>query len=220
MSEQHPDSQKEGSLNRLRLNSIELNYDPVLVIRMFSFFQQEQDYAPPEQMFDEQTMQKMSQERLLSSTSIEIEGVSVLLINKKTNQPLARMALDRMAAKLSSYYYESVIEGSIGDMSITDLTNYPNTVYEESNNKAGIIPRMVWGSAGVQRSSEILWFRMTSLQDGSKKLKDSQYETLIVRITKAKLVYMHEPVMRIIDYLQVQLKGVLTNPEIFDEYHQ
>mgnify|MGYP000948469823 FL=1 len=61
---------------------------------------------------------------------------------------------------------------------------------------------------------------MTSLQDGSKKLKDSQYETLIVRITKAKLVYMHEPVMRIIDYLQVQLKGVLTNPEIFDEYHQ
>ena len=53
---------------------------------------------------------------------------------------------------------------------------------------------------------------MTSLQDGSKKLKDSQYETLIVRITKAKLVYMHEPVMRIIDYHQVQLKGVLTNP--------
>jgi hypothetical protein len=30
---------------------------------------------------------------------------------------------------------------------------------------------------------------------------------------------MHEPVMRIADYLKVQLKGVLQNPEIFDEYH-
>lgn len=66
----------------------------------------------------------------------------------------------------------------------------------------------------------MMQFRMTTLEDGSKKLEKDRYETVSVRILKARLVYMHEPVMRIIDYLQVQLKGVLQNPEIFDEYHQ
>lgn len=54
-------------------------------------------------------MQKMSQDRLLSLTEIVAEGVSVLLINKKTNQPLAKMTLRSLTARLSSYYYESVV---------------------------------------------------------------------------------------------------------------
>jgi len=88
--------------------------------------------------------------------------VSVLLINKKTSQPIARLAMDNIAVKLSSYYYESVTEGSVGDMSITDLTNYPQTVYEEGNMTA-VVPRMVWGNTGLLPSEQILQFRKTSL---------------------------------------------------------
>lgn len=104
-------------------------------------------------------------------------------------------------------------------MDISDLTNYPNTIYEEIS-KAVVVPRMVFGSSGVQQTDSILQFRLVSLQDGSSKLQADRYETLSVRLRKARLVYMHEPVMRIVDYLKVQLKGVLQNPEIFDEYHQ
>jgi hypothetical protein len=82
-----------------------VNYDPALVIRIFSFLDTQSDYNPPERLFDEETLQKMSQERLLSETDLSIEGISVLLINKKTNLPIARLSLKALTVRMSIYYY-------------------------------------------------------------------------------------------------------------------
>jgi len=52
MNEHHPQYQKMDCHSKLRLSLIELNYDPTLVLRTFSFFKRDSDYSPPEQMFD------------------------------------------------------------------------------------------------------------------------------------------------------------------------
>lgn len=58
----------------------------------------------------------------------------------------------------------------------------------------------------------MLVFSLLSCLDGSKKLKDGKYEVFQLKINKPKLMYMHEPVLRIIDYLKVQLKGAIQTP--------
>lgn len=59
------------------------------------------------------------------------------------------------------YYYESVIEGSLEDMSILDLTNYPKTIYEES--RILPVPRLIWGSVNLQENEKMLTFKYVSL---------------------------------------------------------
>lgn len=56
ISEQHQSYAKQDSVSKLKLSRLELNYDPALVLRIFSFLETDSDYSPPEQMFDEQTM--------------------------------------------------------------------------------------------------------------------------------------------------------------------
>ena len=67
-----------------------------------------------------------------------------------------------------------------------------------------------------EHSNSLLEIDFRMFNDGSPKIKDNINMIVRLKMQQIHVTYVQQPVMRLIDFIMVQVVGVLTTPEYFN----
>jgi hypothetical protein len=107
-----------------------------------------------------------------------------------------------------------VLDGSLSNLQLHDLTNYPNTLIQ--NDVDNIKPKELFGIAKSgndenQRSLIKLEFKMINPQF-SYVPEDFHTNELTVKIDSIRIDYYQQVILRLINYITEQLLGAVSKP--------
>ncbi|KAL4445126.1 hypothetical protein ABPG74_018854 [Tetrahymena malaccensis] len=173
-------------------------------------------------------------EVILVKAKVHVRQIALNLVHRKTKLNQNQLNLQCTQIEFIQKADEMVLSGSLQNLQIFDLTNYPNTIYKEEDYKFQRKQEIVglWYETEellthvkeekpqiYDKKANLLNFNVTILETTSKKFNHSTRETIFVDafINSIHIDFMMQPVMRLIDYLLVQIIGVVTAPEGFKE---
>ena len=106
-----------------------------------------------------------------------------------------------------------VIKGSLNDLTIQDLSNYPKIIYHEED-YFKVIKKEIFGKTEKQRDSSILDFSYTKII--SSDLIEDNFDSFIdLKIHSIKANVYVQIIMNLVDYFMIQILGVINNPDLF-----
>lgn len=104
------------------------------------------------------------------------------------------------------------LQGSLGNLQVNDLTNFPNTIYLEEDWQL-IKSQELIGLLKKEGASSLLEVEFRALTDGSSKIKADNVSTFLkVNFNSIHISYIQRPILRLLDYSLVQLLGPLGTP--------
>jgi len=137
--------------------------------------------------------------------SVSVEVVDFFLNNVQNRIPLFHGSIE--GAKCDFLMQEKKYEfaGSLANASLDDTTDYPKTASEHW--KAGTRYRLFSIAEGC---SQLATFRLVILEDGSEEIQDEFSVFVDVKVTSAKLIYLHQPINRLVDFFDQRILGLFT----------
>ncbi|CAD8058857.1 unnamed protein product [Paramecium sonneborni] len=150
------------------------------------------------------------QDIILIDINVKIRSINAILVHRFTTLPLAEINIQNTEIGLIKYVDEIQLNGSLGNLQLFDLTNYPNTLSKESEYKL-INPKQMIGVKHQQQS--LLKVQLNLLSEGSQKIVNNV--NIIINVDMSQLIIhvMMQPVLRLLDYTLQQLLFALSNPK-------
>ena len=136
----------------------------------------------------------------LLSLNITLEDIKLDMISKGNS--LARLELPLFKAELINKVEVMELKGRIEELKLFELTGYPKTSL--SHVKEGGLKLI----EGIKNSIE---FSYKAFEPSSKLIVNNVASKIKVDIEKLEVLWLQQPMMRIIDFINEEIVGVLTN---------
>ncbi|KAL4496109.1 hypothetical protein ABPG72_015531 [Tetrahymena utriculariae] len=154
-------------------------------------------------------------ESIILQAKIQIHEIKVVLINRRNHLPVNDISIQNIGLIFQQKSDEMFLKGSLGNLQVNDLTNFPNTIYLEDDWQK-IKPQELIGLLEKDGASSLLEVEFRSLSDGSNKIKSDNVATFLkVNFSSIHISYIQRPILRLLDYSLVQLLGPLGTPQFF-----
>ncbi|KAL4498677.1 hypothetical protein ABPG73_003474, partial [Tetrahymena malaccensis] len=154
-------------------------------------------------------------ESIILQAKVQIHEIKVVLINRRNHLPVNDISIQNIDLKFQQKSDEMFLKGSLGNLQVNDLTNFPNTIYLESDWEK-IRPQELIGLLKKDGATSLLEVEFRSLSDGSNKIQSDNVATFLkVDFKSIHISYIQRPILRLLDYSLVQLLGPLGTPQFF-----
>ncbi|CAD8141116.1 unnamed protein product [Paramecium pentaurelia] len=150
------------------------------------------------------------QDIILMDVNVKIRSINAILVHRFTILPLAEIKIENTEIGLIKYVDELQLNGTLGNLQLFDLTNYPNTLSQESEYDQ-IQPKQMIGVKHQQQS--LLKVSLILFSDGSSKIFNNVNIIIDVEMSQLIINVMMQPVLRLLDYTLQQLLYALQNPK-------
>jgi Vacuolar-sorting-associated 13 protein C-terminal/SHR-binding domain of vacuolar-sorting associated protein 13/Autophagy-related protein C terminal domain len=189
----------EDILLDLKVGKCEINWNPDIISSTLSFFTFA-EYSDPNHK-KPLRVGILQPNHVLLKTKIWIENIKVYLNNVQKQISLAEISMQGtdtcFIVKNGGYSWTGVI----GNLVLNDLTNYPRTVLMEK-----VQPFKLFSVK--EQSKSLLEFDIFIYgEDNPEKPKDLSSKVTL-ELDSVSIVYLHQPFMRIIDYISYKVIGV------------
>ncbi|EAR98083.2 amine-terminal region of chorein, A TM vesicle-mediated sorter (macronuclear) [Tetrahymena thermophila SB210] len=157
----------------------------------------------------EKSLQNNFCSQSMINIQINIKEVQLYLIQHQTHAPLLKLKIENTNVNQKLCREGNFVSGSLGELLVYDLTNYPNTVNadnQEQINEYVIIQRKEFNKS--KSTLEFSWAAYNQLV--TKEHFDS---FLDIKLTPISIVYFQQPTMRLIDYINNQILALISYPD-------
>lgn len=182
---------------KVHCGAVEVDWNYHLVMELMNFFQFA-GYSDPSLTIEKQ-VGVVAKDHVLLNFSIESEEISINLNNNTTGVSIGRVSVQQFASNFTLQSEGNIWRGTLGNIEISDLTNYPATAL---NNP--IVPYKLFT---VRENNRLMHFTIIMY---SESLVDRDPDTstkVELELNSINIVYLHQPIMRIIDYLMNHVLG-------------
>jgi hypothetical protein len=192
----------KGLIVEIKCGDVEIYWNFELIVEILNFFQFA-EYSDPARMIEE-TYGVVDKDHVLLDLKIQSESLALVLVNHKNQLAIAELRVCSFDSNVLVQNEGYLIQGLLNKLEISDLTNYPATAHIEKENQE-IQPYTL---LKTRDKRDLLRF---SLQIYSDQFKDRDMDTsskVEVEMNGIDIFYLHQPVMRIVDYLNYHVLGV------------
>ena len=198
----HTDSKSPNYKNqdfkvRVQCGVLEVNWNYHLIIELMNFFQFA-EYSDPTLILEE-TVGTVAKDHVLLNFSIKTEEICIYLNNNKTQVALAGISIQNFESKFLVQSEGNLWKGTLGNVEISDLTNYPGTALKGVPEPFKLF--------SVRENNRLMHFNIMMYADSFTERDLDVSSKVEVELSSVNLVYLHQPVMRIIDYLTYHVLG-------------
>ena len=209
----------------IELGAFLLNFKPDTLLKLLSFIKVKQEetkaMAPAVQSLKTQETLEvakadMDEEIIVFNLKLFLKKVSLNMVHRKNFLSIAELNISDTRVTLQLKLQEMYFELELGNFQLIDLTNYPNTLHEENEHKLSK-RRELLGLDLNTNEKALINVKFMSYQEMCSKIKKNITSEAIINVNSVKVDFAMQPIFRILDYVLVQIVGVLTTPEIFDK---
>lgn len=182
----------------LTMRALEVNWNPDFVSSILNFFEFA-DYSDPGRVVQKKLIVKP--DHILCEFLLHVESVNLFLNNVEKGVSIGIISIFQLNVVVCVKDGGSESKGSLGNLEISDLTNYPKTA-------VGLGGKIKLFSVRKQSKMMLEFQVCTYYEENPKKLENVSSE-IEVKMQSVKLHYYNQPIIRIIDYLMYKVLGVL-----------
>lgn len=229
MDRKHPNYEKTDTDIQISLGTFQLNFKPDTLLKILSFVMPKKE---------ENTQENIAKAQLVSKETIEVKGnldivdpeiktinvrlflydVSLSLVHRKNFLSIGELRISNTKILFQQKLQEMYLELELGNFQLIDLTNYPKTLYKESQfNEAKRRQLLGLETTSKEENPPLILIKFSSFQEGNPKIKNNINSMAQIEVSSVRVDFVMQPIFRILDYVLVQILGVLTNPSSFDE---
>ena len=225
MNRKHPKYNKIDTDLEIELGSFLINFKPDTLLKLLGFIkpkaaENNKPQSKPVPALKStgtievmQTPIQVDQEIKVVNLNLLLKKVSLNMVHRKNYLSIAELNISQTRIQLQMKLQELYLEVEIGNFQLIDLTNYPKTLYQESQYKISQRRELL----GIENDSQSLMnIKFQSFQPGSPKIVNKIASIAQIHISSVRVDFAMQPIFRILDYVLVQIVGVLTSPEMFD----
>ncbi|CAG9311707.1 VPS13_6 [Blepharisma stoltei] len=183
----------------LKLGSVELNWNPDILGSMINFFEFA-EYSDPSAVLED-TQEILKPDHVLANLRIEVKSIDLYLnvVERSLSIALASAVDFHTNVLIRNGGYEW--NGVLGNLEISDLTNYPQTaVYQQ------IKPFRLFSVR--EHSESLVRFDIFIFKDNHPLKPKNIGSRVNVELSSISMIYLHQPVMRIVDYFNMKILGL------------
>ena len=182
---------------KIRCGVLKVNWNYHLIIYLLNFFQFA-EYSDPTLIITK-SVGTVAKDHILLNFSIKTDDINISLNNSKNQIALADISIQKFESRFTVQTEGSIWSGTLGNLEINDLTNYPATASNEEFQPFKLFT--------VRENNSLMHFNIIMYSDQFED-RDMDVSTKIeVDLNSINFVYLHQPVMRIIDYLNYHVLG-------------
>ena len=184
---------------KFKLGKAEVNWNPDIISSILSFFTFAEYSDPNFKKTGDVGM--LQPNHVLVDIHVVIEHIEVYFNNVQRQISLAVISIDNadtnFVIKNGGYQWRGVI----GNLTLSDLTNYPKTVLLEE-----IQPFTLFSVK--EKSESLLRFDIFIYKDDNPEAPKDIGSTVEMELNSVSIVYLHQPFMRILDYVSYKILAV------------
>lgn len=211
----------KGLIVEIKCGDVEICWNYDLITEILNFFQFA-EYSDPARMIEE-TYGVVDKDHILLDLKIKSESLALALVNHRSQLAIAELRVSSFDSNVSVQNSGYLIQGTLDKLEMYDMTNYPATALKEEIKPYRLL--------GVREQGDVLRFSLMIYADKFKE-RDLDISSVVeVEMGGIDIYYLHQPFMRIIDYLNYHVLGVfdtqgrarkinqasMIKPEIFEE---
>ena len=152
---------------------------------------------------------------VLMKLHMKWETLSVSLNHYKTFLNVMELNLSKFDLFVVISDESLKVEGCLNDLTINDLSNYPKCLYREEQ-YPNIIKKEIFGKTEKNNDS-ILDFAYKQILS-QEIIKDNVDSFVDVKIHSIKCEIYVQIIMNLVDYILIQIMGVINNPELLKSF--
>ncbi|OMJ85768.1 hypothetical protein SteCoe_12834 [Stentor coeruleus] len=182
---------------RVKCGEVEINWNHALMVEVLNFFQFA-EYSDPTSLIEEK-VGIVDKDHILLDFYIDIEDVTMFLNNNKTQVTIAGISVKKFSSNFLVQNEGYIWKGTLGNLEICELTNYPATALGNE-----FVPFQLFS---VQNNSSLMKFMIIIYSDKNKDRDQDVSSKVELVLSSVSIVYLHQPIMRIVDYLNYHVLG-------------
>jgi hypothetical protein len=136
----------------------------------------------------------------LIEIKLTVESISLYLNNIKINLTIGLITMRNLDTTILIKDGGTETEGSLGNLEINDLTNWPKTVF-----LTGITTEIF---SARKNPNGMLNFKILNYYEGNPKKRDNINNEIEINMNSVNFCYYNQPFRRIVDYLLYKVLGV------------
>lgn len=181
---------------KVRCGVVDINWNYHLITKLLNFFQFA-EYSDPTLTLRE--TREVAKDHTFLNFSIKTNEICIYLNNNKTQLSLAKVLIQGFESTFLVQTEGNVWKGVLGNLEISDMTNYPATALDQACNEFKIFT--------VRENSKLMQFNIIMYSENYKDRDMDVGNVVDVELNSIDLVYIHQPIMRIVDYLNYHVLG-------------
>lgn len=227
MDRKHPKYSKTDTDLDIELGSFLLNFKPDTLLSLLAFIKPKSSIPKPTKITSKESVELLpnlpptvllDDEIKVMNVRLFLHNVTLKMVHRRNYLSIAELQISETRIVFQQKLQEMYIELEIGNFQLIDLTNYPKTLYLESQNALANRRELLGLVKGNDiDSSSLMMIKFWSFQEGSPKIEKGINSIAKIEISSVKVDFVMQPIFRILDYVLVQIVGTLTTPEIFNE---
>lgn len=183
----------------VKLGKVEVNWNPDIISTILSFFTFA-EYSDPDYK-KAQPVGMIYPNHILINFHIQLESIDVFLNNVQKEISLAVISVNHTDTNFIVFNGGYEFKGCMGNLVLSDLTNYPKTALMEPTRKFTLF-------SVKEESESLLRFNIfIYTNDNPEKPKDVG-NRVELELNSVSIIYVHQPFMRILDYVSYKIIGV------------
>ena len=205
----HPSYQKTKTATTIEVNFgyFYINFKPDTLQAIMNFF------LPPSNLVEPVQKPQQSEELVFVKDDIDhisidlkatMETLCFRLVHQRSHLLMAELELTKFGTQLKMCSQSLELTGTLDNLKLSDMTNYPRTIHLEED-YLNIRPYQLIAAAEGSQNFLSLSFAQYGPKHPNAKLESKVFSFAKVELSSLKIVYLQQPILRLIDYLTGQL---------------
>ncbi|CAG9335795.1 VPS13_4 [Blepharisma stoltei] len=191
----------------IRFGSLNVIFNPDLIRKIFWFF----TLTPKNEVKKSSKTASINPDHILCHTIIFINSISATLITNETPFPLALSNVQDLYLEIFIKNGSVSVIGSLKNLEISDLTNYPYTGELSSS-----MPSKLFSIR--QNEESLLSFSFVSYDKDNFKKPADRDSILDLNMNSICVNFMQQPVMRLIDVFMMKILTMFDSKKLIADY--
>lgn len=192
------DYKGKGLIVEITAGNVQINWNFYLMTEILNFFQFA-EYSDPTRIIED-TVGVVDKDHILLDLNIRLGSLALELVNHKNQLAIAEVKACDFDSQVLIQHEGYKITGTLDKLEINDLSNYPRTALKEE-----IRPYQLFS---VKDGGELLRFNFEIYSEMNTERDLDVSSKLEVELGRVDIFYLHQPVMRIVDFLNYHVLGV------------
>ena len=192
-----PNYKNEDISIELKCGFLEINWNYHPITQLLNFFQFA-EYSDPTLIIRE-SVGTISKNHVLLNFWIQTDDINIYLNNTNSQISLAVVSVQKFDTRLLMKTEGILIKGTLGNIEISDLTNYPATAL-------GLEPTP-YKLFTVRENNSLLGFDIILYSDQYEERDQDMSTKVELELSSVNFVYLQQPVLRMIDFFNYHILG-------------
>lgn len=201
LDRRHVEYRGEASFLTVQLSSLEINWNMDLLSMLMNFLQ----FKGKGMGMERQVVGSLQSDLVLTTVKIELKRVVLNLNNSKDEITVARICVENMNNVLKIKNSGSFFTGSLGNLTIYDMTEWPKTALRTPADQ--IEPYSLFSIR--EPSDAIVDFSITILEDDAPEKEDDNGTVVHMHLRGVDLTLLNQSYIRLSNYFTYKVLGAL-----------